>query len=1480
MRECYNVNMRVIRENERRDLMKKVVFVVSAAAVCTLASTAFAADMQIEKFTHTNVVGDQTCYSGEDLEEKNVTEVPDVYFGMRINKPVFKAYLKADSAAEGSRTIKIEQYSEKDKLLSSEEQTVDLTGAEEYVVEFSHRRNTEYIKLYENGEYIGGLDDNKQDEELILTEYPDDYEIYQRGSDNTAVVTFAGTAEAAPAASQVEVLEDGTVYAGVEDCMLYAAKYSGSNITGLEAVPVIGGKAKLTDPELGMKLMFWDDEMTPLINACTVTGFLGDENTVTLTVAGEEYKTAIDEKGYFRFDIELEPGIYDAVLNCNGVKREFTDFGVGDIWVAAGQSNMTDMGAITSGFDYETQDPIPENVHIIYPEDVTWQKMTHPAGEGRFFKSGIRTSPVTSFARILNESLGVPIGIVQSSVGGTNIYQWAEGIKPGDDNDGYLINALKACFDNKSSKDIKGIIWYQGCNDTMNENYAYNYEKLCETIFGQFREFFGDNTPIITTQINDANQDSTASLGYYDAWSYVKDVQRRYPETHENVYVTGTGAYDLGDTIHNSAASNLLVGEDWAKMALNKVYGKTEIVCEHPTIDKIEVSSDNTLTLTFKNVGSEGLYLREDIKYLSITNGITPIQLGDLKSEFTVRMGGDKILTSSNKGKGTEVDIVSAELVDENTVVLTTAEELNGNIAVDCCYGKRFAPTLTDKASGRSVLAFYNVMAEYPGSIEIEPAMEFIAADTAHIRENEAASAEKMYLNHYSGSKAYAVMKFDMSAAEKDRDHIQTAKLGVYTSSIDKDRTGNIEISEISSDWSSSSAYADFTYSPLKAVYSAKTNTASLFPVGSYSDIDITDYIKTAPDMFSLGISVDYAAVCDMDGVKSDNPPKLIVQYGNIVKLKAENADGEPVSGIEMFIEGLRSTQYEKRSFVTDESGSISVVLTAGEYRITTEQGEYIAVNEEFNVGETDMDKTITLAKNNQILTRVEISGGETEVRETQGEKTLEPFTAKAYDADGAEISGAVWEWSITPEIMAVVENGAVTINSHATAGSVLKLTAQAEFNGEKVSDTVEITITEAGDITYGFTEYSEAKSFAVSDVSDVLIGNDGIKGSAVSGGNYSNIAVISSADKSQTGYYPYGSGFVTDGYYLFLGAGGNSSTVVFTLTLPETASSGKYINIKYAKPQSTNNGTHNRTDSAPDSEKTISVGNTVIDVQSECEYDKWYTSSVQLESGTDTLTIRLGKWAGLAIDHISVTSEPESSEIIIPDTDESVKVMCLGDSITEGFTVAGAYRNRLCALIEADGMDTVIDFIGDRSNGTGYDKDHAGHSGYAIADIPADEDCEGKGRNGITDEIDSYVGTNTPDLVLLQIGTNDILSLYRLDESKARLETLIEKVKTKLSEDGRIYLATIPYIAENATYNKTGKTQEELDSLIDTFNNGVREIAEADETVYLVDMNASIELSDLKDGIHPTESGYTKMGDVWYSVIKERLVELISKLG
>lgn len=295
-----------------------------------------------------------------------------------------------------------------------------------------------------------------------------------------------------------------------------------------------------------------------------IKGKTENETSVSVDINGTEESVTVSGNE-FEYTKTLDTGLYDITVTSNkGEVAKYEKVGVGDVWVAAGQSNVTDMGAVTDDFSPEDDDPINENMHIIYAEDCTWQQMSHPAGEGRFFKTGVRTSPVTSFAREISEKENVPIGIVQTSVGGTNIWQWIDGIR-NDANSGYLFNALKSCFDKMPSKNIKGILWYQGCNDAINENYAYDYKNLQQKVFDTMRDFFDENTPIITTQLNDANQDSNSSQGYYDAWSYVKDIQRQNESLYDNVYVVGTGELELGDTIHNNAASNVKLVQNGRK---------------------------------------------------------------------------------------------------------------------------------------------------------------------------------------------------------------------------------------------------------------------------------------------------------------------------------------------------------------------------------------------------------------------------------------------------------------------------------------------------------------------------------------------------------------------------------------------------------------------------------------------------------------------------------------------------------------------------------------------------------------------------------------------------------------------------------------------------------------------------------------------------------------------------------------------------
>ena len=134
--------------------------------------------------------------------------------------------------------------------------------------------------------------------------------------------------------------------------------------------------------------------------------------------------------------------------------------------------------------------------------------------------------------------------------------------------------------------------------------------------------------------------------------------------------------------------------------------------------------------------------------------------------------------------------------------------------------------------------------------------------------------------------------------------------------------------------------------------------------------------------------------------------------------------------------------------------------------------------------------------------------------------------------------------------------------------------------------------------------------------------------------------------------------------------------------------------------------------------------------------------------------------------------------------TSDTVKILALGDSITDGYWTSGAYRKYLYYYLEQMGH-TNIDMVGPKGSDSesfqyngqtvAYDGNYAGYSGYAIQNISGTET-----RSGILEVIQGNYGNGQnmisaydPDIVLLQIGTNDILSNYN-DGISNRLDNLL----------------------------------------------------------------------------------------------------------
>lgn len=192
-----------------------------------------------------------------------------------------------------------------------------------------------------------------------------------------------------------------------------------------------------------------------------------------------------------------------------------------------------------------------------------------------------------------------------------------------------------------------------------------------------------------------------------------------------------------------------------------------------------------------------------------------------------------------------------------------------------------------------------------------------------------------------------------------------------------------------------------------------------------------------------------------------------------------------------------------------------------------------------------------------------------------------------------------------------------------------------------------------------------------------------------------------------------------------------------------------------------------------------------------------------------------------------------------------AVRIMPLGDSNTTG-TVGGGYRTDLYQLLASDGE--APDFVGSNLGGPDSlpDKNHEGHGGWTIAQIDA---------NAV-----AWLRTYRPDLVLLQIGTNDMKTEATAAGAPARLAALLDKM---LDADPRvrILLATIPPIRDAARQRR-----------VEAFNRAVASIAAGRDRVSYVDVyGAVVQPGDFGDAVHPTRAGYSKIALRWYAAITGR---------
>ena len=211
------------------------------------------------------------------------------------------------------------------------------------------------------------------------------------------------------------------------------------------------------------------------------------------------------------------------------------------------------------------------------------------------------------------------------------------------------------------------------------------------------------------------------------------------------------------------------------------------------------------------------------------------------------------------------------------------------------------------------------------------------------------------------------------------------------------------------------------------------------------------------------------------------------------------------------------------------------------------------------------------------------------------------------------------------------------------------------------------------------------------------------------------------------------------------------------------------------------------------------------------------------------------------------------------PTTGDACIILPLGDSITYGLQSSdgGGYREPLFKKTLT--ASQKITFTGSQKNGPATVQGPNGSVPFPTAN---------EGNSGFT--IDQIRGTipagvkaAIPHIVLLMAGTNDVYASSGQAQMPDRLTTLINAVVTA-APNALIVVATLTPLS-NASWEATATTYDgEIPGVIQT-------IASAGKHVIMVDMS-KMPASELSDGIHPNDTGYSYMADIWYAAIKDLL--------
>jgi sialate O-acetylesterase len=371
--------------------------------------------------------------------------------------------------------------------------------------------------------------------------------------------------------------------------------------------------------DLQLNGIFKDNMVLQRDQEVSVYGIATPSSKVNVTFNGQKKSVYADNSGGWELKLDpmkksFEPQKLVVESDQSKDRLVISNVLVGDVWLCSGQSNMEhwfETYPLLKSQAKEINNPdvrsvIMEKRDAAKPEEAVILKKPFADAWHEAREPWVMPLSPTAyfFAAKLRRDLDVPVGLIISSVGGTQIQRWmpveaVNGLKldsESSDGAGVLYNSM---IHPLRKFTIKGVIWYQG---ESNGRIPHSYYAMSKEHIKSWRQVWAQNNPhlknmpFFTVQI--APFQTTVDGLASDAWAYIRDAQLKTLSLPNTGLVVTT---DLGEYADIHPQNKQPVGERLALWA-EKLEGRA-VVPSGPLFKKAVVDG-NKMNVYFSYVGS------------------------------------------------------------------------------------------------------------------------------------------------------------------------------------------------------------------------------------------------------------------------------------------------------------------------------------------------------------------------------------------------------------------------------------------------------------------------------------------------------------------------------------------------------------------------------------------------------------------------------------------------------------------------------------------------------------------------------------------------------------------------------------------------------------------------------------------------------------------------------------------------------------